>query len=546
MKKFLTLICILLSIYSAHAQWSSNSAVNNPVSTAAYNQGNPSVASDGSGGAIITWGDGRNGNNDIYAQHVNANGVEQWTTNGLAICTETSGQYFPQIVSDGLGGAIIAWMDYRSGLYDIYVQRINAAGVVQWTANGVAISTVWAAGPLMMISDGANGAIITWRDFRNQNDHDIYAQRIDASGAVQWTINGVAICTATNDQFNPTIVSDGSGGAIITWQDTRAIDNDFSADIYAQRINAAGVVQWTTDGVVVCNADYLQDFPNLTSDDSGGAIIAWQDNRSGYHDIYAQYINANGIAQWTTNGINVCENIQHSTPAITSDGSGGAIIAWSNGDTYAQRLNSLGVEQWVTNGVSISTSTCTQSEPFIIGDESGGAIIIWIDCYTDIYSQRINSAGSVQWVTDGAAISTAQNEQSAPAIVGDGSGGAIITWQDNRVAPNNYDIYAQNICADGNIGPCQPVNINEEENNNLKVYPNPTINNFTIETTLVSSGNIETVIKNTLGQTVYSLNEKASNGLFKKTIDSNLGQGLYFLTLQTNEGLMTKKIEILK
>lgn len=29
----------------------------------------------------------------------------------------------------------------------------------------------------------------------------------------------VALCTATFDQINPTIVSDGAGGEIVTWQD---------------------------------------------------------------------------------------------------------------------------------------------------------------------------------------------------------------------------------------------------------------------------------------------------------------------------------------
>lgn len=80
----------------------------------------------------------------------------------------------------------------------------------------------------------------------------------------------------------------------------------------------------------------------------------------------------------------------------------------------------------------------------------------------------------------------------------------------------------------------------------VSIYPNPTTTSLTIETTLVSSGTIQTEIKNSLGQIVYNFNEKASNGLYKKTIDLNLGQGIYFLTLQTDQGLMTKKIEIVK
>ena len=44
-------------------------------------------------------------------------------------------------MSDGAGGAIITWQDSRSGGSDIYAQRIVGSGGVQWTADGVPIST---------------------------------------------------------------------------------------------------------------------------------------------------------------------------------------------------------------------------------------------------------------------------------------------------------------------------------------------------------------------------------------------------------------------
>ena len=40
--------------------------------------------------------------------------------------------YDPQLVSDGGGGAIIMWMDWRSGNADIYAQRVNGGGTVLW------------------------------------------------------------------------------------------------------------------------------------------------------------------------------------------------------------------------------------------------------------------------------------------------------------------------------------------------------------------------------------------------------------------------------
>ena len=40
----------------------------------------------------------------------------------------------------------------------------------------------------------------------------------------------VALCIIGNNQYNPTIVSDGAGGAIVTWQDQRSAT---TYDIYA-------------------------------------------------------------------------------------------------------------------------------------------------------------------------------------------------------------------------------------------------------------------------------------------------------------------------
>jgi hypothetical protein len=224
------------------------------------------------------------------AQRVNASGAVQWTADGVAICTAPNSQSRPVVTSDGSHGAIISWSDDRGiGTYDIYAQRINASGVVQWAANGVPICTAPNYQLLPeIISDGSGGAIITWHDGRS-GLYDIYAQRINSSGAVQWTANGVAICSATNDQNNSKITSDGSGGAIITWWDLRS-----GIDIYAQRINSSGAVQWTANGVAISTESNNQYPPNIASDGNGGAIITWHDDRNGNWDIYAQRINTNG------------------------------------------------------------------------------------------------------------------------------------------------------------------------------------------------------------------------------------------------------------
>jgi len=181
-------LIINICVANAHAVWSTDPTVNTAISTAAGDQNSPTIVTDNNGGAIITWYDYRSGNYDIYAQRINASGVVQWTADGVPISTAANSQERPAIVSDGSGGAIVTWYDYRSGTYsDIYAQRIDANGNVLWTTNGMAIST--AANNQyypQIVSDGSGGAIITWEDYRSGN-WDIYGQRIDANGNVLWT-----------------------------------------------------------------------------------------------------------------------------------------------------------------------------------------------------------------------------------------------------------------------------------------------------------------------------------------------------------------------
>ncbi len=376
-----------------------------PVSSDTYFQAYPQLVSDGAGGAILTWEEFRDVDKDIYAQRINSDGTLQWTAEGVVICTAAEYQYDPEIVNDGSGGAIITWEDYRSGgggsSTDIYVQKINSTGDIQWTANGVAICTVAEVqNDPEIVSDGSGGAIITWEDYRNGSNYDVYAQRINSAGVVQWTTNGVAICTITTNELNIRIATDSSGGAIIAWQDNRI---GGGSDIYAQRINSAGVVQWTINGVAICTLPLIQMYLQLISDGSGGVIITWQSNFNSNYDIYAQRVNSTGNVNWTVNGVVICnEGSEQKIPKLASDGSGGAIITWqdyrsgNSYDIYAQRITNKGSVNWTANGITISNTAGIQQDLQILSDGAEGAIITW-EMGLDIYAQRINSTGTFHW-----------------------------------------------------------------------------------------------------------------------------------------------------
>ena len=460
----MALVTVLIGRVSA--QWSTDPTVNCPISKAPNAQEYSCITSDGSGGAIIAWVDGRNGSTfNIFAQRIDASGAVRWTTDGVPVSQQvvSTAGVSPCITSDTLGGAIIAWNDHRNGTdFDIYAQRLNSDGVRQWISgsdsDGVAISVALSDQTIPVIApDGFGGAIIAWQDGRG--GPSIYAQRVSASGAVQWTTDGVQVST---NGTSPVIVSDGSGGAVIAF---------LSANhIYAQKVDNSGVKQWVgSPALAISTASTNQSAPAITSNGLGGAIIAWQNYLSGSYDIYAQRVDAGGVVHWTTNGVAICTayNFQK-LPAIVYDGSGGAIIAWQDDrtdpatevtdtcdDIYAQRVDYSGAVQWTTDGVPVCTAVHNQQLPVITSDENGGAIIAWQDRRgagtgnADIYAQHIDPFANQYWGADGAPVSSHSTDQTSPVIARDGSGGALIAWTDQR--DGNANVYAGKIFSDGSL-----------------------------------------------------------------------------------------------
>ena len=201
-----------------------------------------------------------------------------------------------------------------------------------------------------LVTDGSGGAILVWLDFRTGYNWDVYAQRLDASGNELWPSGGISICTQTDHQTQADVVPDGSGGAVIVWSDTRnGID-----DIYGQRVNATGGMLWATDGVVICDQADSQSGPVITTDGFGGAIIAWLDDRTvGKQEIYAQRVGASGNRMWLTEGVIVATSVDNQLNAmIVADEVGGAYISWrtTQYDIYAQRLNASGSPRWGAAG----------------------------------------------------------------------------------------------------------------------------------------------------------------------------------------------------
>ncbi|MBI5727005.1 MAG: hypothetical protein HY965_04090, partial [Ignavibacteriales bacterium] len=214
------LLFVLLSNSLTLAQWSSDPTVNTPVVVVGNNQSSQKMVSDGYGGTIVGWLDYRNGGYETYVQKLNASGVPQWTTNGVQITNSANHDNTTiTLASDGHGGVVVSWTDTRNASYDIYAQRVDSTGNKVWAASGLSVCNNNNYQGLPAICTTGDGVIISWTDQRNGGANGremaIFAQKLDINGTAQWTANGVQVIDLPQSQSNTKIVHDGANGALV-------------------------------------------------------------------------------------------------------------------------------------------------------------------------------------------------------------------------------------------------------------------------------------------------------------------------------------------
>jgi hypothetical protein len=543
--------------------------------TAPGNQEHAKATSDGANGAIVTWQDFRSARVNIYAQGVLASGelAPGWPDNGLALLTDSTalatafaGQASPVLVPDGQGGALVAWQDGRSvdsGL-DIYAQHVLASGVVDpaWPANGRALCTAARTQNVPeIVADGAGGAIVTWMDGRNTvTNIDVYAQHVLATGAVDpdWPADGVALCTAPATQSYPRIVTDGSGGAIVTWDDLRP--GATGQDIYAQHVSSAGAVDplWPANGRALCLATGDQSNPAIVSDGVQGAIVAWADTRDGAKHVYAQRVQVSGVVMpgWPADGREVCTAaLDLITPIITSDGSNGAIVSWSdlrNGTNYnpfAQHVLASGAidAAWPVNGQALSLSPVDGVDASIVADDLGGALVVW-DQDSYILLQHISASGVLDpaFPPNGRYVRFDLSFQHGADVVPSGAGAAIVAWS-NDASGSDSDIYSLLLATGGTVGadPGTP----GPRITFAPPSPNPAFGPVTLRFALPRAASVSLAIYDATGRHVRSLasgpkSEGAHTMAWDLRDESGIttAPGIYFVRLEVEGHVLTRKL----
>lgn len=325
----------------------------------------PGLAPDGAGGALFIYEDWQNygaaGQWDIYMQHLTGAGMPAsgWPADGRLVSGAPDFQQLPMIASDGSGGAIAAWEDYRNlpGDYDLglrgqaFVARVLSAGTdaLGWTPGGQPLITSRSR-PKGLVPDGAGGAfVIHIPADRWQEESVIMAQRLTAAGlpAPGWPTEGVVLCDAPGTRNIGPSCGDGLGGLFVTWA------SNFDGEVYLDRVRPDGTrpPSWPEDGLRVSGLEptpYGEYDSAIAPDGLGGCYVAWEHPTDCCNSVLVQHITASGgIAPgWPASGLKLpTTHTSGGDLVMIADGLGGAILAFSSpsGSPYVQRFGQDGI-----------------------------------------------------------------------------------------------------------------------------------------------------------------------------------------------------------
>ncbi|MBT3268087.1 hypothetical protein HN371_13075 [Candidatus Poribacteria bacterium] len=361
-----------------------------PLVATARNQRTPIVTPDGEGGVIVVWMDARNGGTDVYAQRFDVAGTPLWEpADGIPVAVTPGGKDDTKVVSDGQSGCFIAWEDWRQGNQDIFGQHLNSDGEAMWEPDGgVVCGAPGHQYDPFISADGAGGVVVAWWDVAFPHWR-VAAQRMCADGARAWPDAGTPVSLTEGNQAAPQIVGDTRGGAYVFWVDYRADGGTFTNfDLYSQHVTADGARAWGDEGRPLCTAIGMQQTVSAIPDGAGGAYIAWTDQRELFDDLYAQRLLADASWAWPADGLPVStERGRQRDARLAADGDS-LLVAWYDyrresedatpQDLYIQRFDKDGAPAMDVGGKPVVTEDGVRLA-MQIHARNGRVAITWMD-----------------------------------------------------------------------------------------------------------------------------------------------------------------------
>jgi len=196
--------------------------------------------------------------NDLLLQRILANGTFAF---GSPIELANDNPEFGSATADRLGGIVLSIARQNlNGDFDLHLRRLDASGADLYTSTWVDLLYAGDQLATQIYVDESQNATVAFRDWRNSETPDIYAQRLSPDGTILWNSTGVAISTRPSRQGTPEIVPGVFGQLLMIFGDADKLQRP---SIYAASVSEAGFLSSAPTAPQVGITDIITSDPRI-------------------------------------------------------------------------------------------------------------------------------------------------------------------------------------------------------------------------------------------------------------------------------------------
>lgn len=268
----------------------------------------------------------------LEAQKFDSTGAALWGATPVSIMDTGSLQIgnFPSFVPDGSGGAVFSW--YTSSPLQCFAQHLLANGTEAFPHNGAAGATTanqLRVSPSVAYDAVSGSTYMFWTENDSvQGMRGVSGQKFDATGARQWTDDGVTVLPlqAGDVSFVQTTLS---GTNVFTfWDEAPSFGTDV---IRGALLTSGGAIDIAPFDVASTPSEKGR--LGAASGSGGEVLLSWGDKRNDAGDIYAQNVLADGslgvdpVVAYCFGTLCPCGNNDPAAGCANSSGSGALLVA---------------------------------------------------------------------------------------------------------------------------------------------------------------------------------------------------------------------------
>ncbi len=309
-----------------------------------------------------------------------------------------------------------------------------------------------------------------------------------SSVSAQWSTDPL-VNTIVNDlggsQAVPHIAYDAAGNFYVGFYSNETGNYNIRLQYY----NWNGVAQWAADGLLVSDHpqnSWITEW-DLTTDNTGNCVLAFNDNRDGNLNIYAYAISPSGAFLWGADGIALTTDPEfEAVPSITVTSANNTIVTWSRpatpyDQTIMQKITPAGTLSWGSAGIVYQSGSYSYTGPQVLGVDGDQYLMAFYKetgnfpaLTRHIYVQKFDASGNAVWGSDVlASNSNGISPYNNFTIASDNANGMLIAWTDDRNSDNNINAAVQRVLSNGTS--LWPANGSEVSNVNTDSDQNPRI-----------------------------------------------------------------------